>query len=63
MKPLNQSKYTHEITKSKQKCHHAAWWPSEDASVGSREKVWPMMALESGQITRVNANNLKLLRR
>jgi len=62
MKPMQHSKWTHIIVKSKQKCHTAAWWPSEDPDVGAREKVWPMMALESGQITRINANNLKLLK-
>lgn len=51
--------YTHELKKSGQKCFRAVWWPSKDPEIGKREAIWPMMMLESGQVTRVNVNNLK----
>ena len=51
--------FTHIIKKSKQLCFGAAWWPSVDPAMGGREKAYPLMRLESGQITRVRASNLK----
>jgi len=50
--------YSHVIKKSQQRCFRAAWWPTAEASAGPREKTHPLMHLESGQVTRVNSNNL-----
>jgi len=51
--------FTHITKKTRQRCFGAVWWPSKDASLGSREKAYPLMVFESGQIDRVNANNLE----
>ena len=53
--------YTHLIKRSNQLCFHAAWWPSKDPHAGSTEKAYPLMMLESGQCTRVRADNLQRL--
>jgi len=66
--------YTHEIQRTDaegrikvgQKCFRACWWPIGDdtqaASAAAQEKQWPMMMLESGQVTRVNVDNLVKIR-
>lgn len=51
--------YTHVTKSSNQKCFPAVWWPTKDPYAGSREKAYPLMVFESGQINRVKADNLK----
>lgn len=51
--------YTHELKTSGQKCFRAVWWPAKDLDIGKREAAWPMVMLESGQVTRVRVDNLK----
>lgn len=51
--------YTHELISSGQKCFRAVWWPSKDPEIAKREMAWPMVMLESGQVTRVRVNNMK----
>jgi len=50
--------FSHITKKSKQRCYKAVWWPTRESTAGSREKRWPLMVFESGQINRVNINNL-----
>lgn len=50
--------FSHMTKKTKQLCYQAAWWPSEDSSLGPLEKRYPLMMFASGQCNRVNANNL-----
>jgi hypothetical protein len=39
----------------------AVWWPSEDPGAGHREREYPLMFIEGGQINRVNKDNLEKL--
>jgi len=51
--------YTHMIKKSNQRCFVACWWPHEDASIATRERNYPLMHIEGGQVSRVKAENMR----
>jgi len=51
--------YTHTTKRSDQRCYQATWWPTTESSAGTREKAYPLMMFESGQVSRVNINNLE----
>lgn len=53
--------YTHKTVSSNQYCFHVGWWPviDKDKSLMRQEEQWPLMMFESGQINRVNKDNLK----
>ena len=53
--------YNYELKTSGIKCFKVCWWPTKNASLIAKEAAYPMMHLETGQVTRVNANNLKRL--
>ena len=53
------SQFTHIIKRSNQRCFRAVWWPTADKSAGTREKIYPLMFIEGGQINRVNINNMQ----
>jgi len=51
--------YTHQLKSSGQRCFRAVWWPAKDIEISRREAKWPMVMLESGQVTRVRIENLE----
>lgn len=53
--------FTHTIKSSDQQCRRATWWPTTDANYISQDKSWPLMVLESGQITKIAVANLRLI--
>jgi len=55
------SKYTHTVIKSGQKCRPAPWWPTTDQNYINNDQRWPLMVLESGQVTKVSRDNLKAI--
>ena len=54
-------KFTHKIKSSGQLCRKASWWPNTDQDYVNMDKRWPLMYLESGQVTKVSIHNLKAL--
>jgi len=50
--------FTYKLKKSGLKCFKVPMWPTVDKSQKEKEKLYPMVMLESGQVTRVNKNNL-----
>mgnify|MGYP001826603812 CR=1 FL=1 len=50
--------FTHQHKRSGRKCFRACTYPLRKELQG-QEKAYPLMHFKDGQITRVNANNLK----
>ncbi len=54
--------YTHELKTSGLKCFKAAWFPTSHDELRKKERDYPMVMLESGQVTRVRADNLRKIK-
>ena len=54
--------YTHMIKKSNQECFFTCQMPVKDATIRQKDKDYPMVTTETGQITRVRRSNIRILK-